>query len=587
MSINPFSQRSFRIALLSLIAVLAVSCALGYFYVLGAVEAHLTEVIPAEVKRRVMGSLAGTFFRANVGIALVMVISLVIALIYLYRRIVRPLDEMVATLNQIAEGTGDLSREVDLQHTDLGLLGHSFNGFVGNMRTTFGSVRKMGVQIAREAVQVKQRIDKTGESARKQGEITDMVFTSSQETTKAIEQVSRSTQIISDSTNTNLESARSSLSEMQEIAAKINFVSEKASRFNQTVDDLSSRSNSINKIAALIRDVADNINLLALNAAIEAARAGEAGRGFAVVADEVRKLAESTQKASTEISENVKTILVLVENTRLENAEISTGVHQTREVVGRASSNFQEMVVNFENTGTRLMDIASALEQLSVTNTHVHDQINQINQISTDVKKHMTESEGMTTGLTLVTEGIQELVSCMKLGDGLFDRVIERIRLARDDIQEQLTQMHAAGVNIFDKNYLPFGNSTPPKFKVSWGDEFTRRCQTMLDSCMDDTGAAYTTANNTDGYISAHNLKFSKPLTGDPAVDLVGNRTCRIFNNPGELRAARNTNPILVRTYIRDTGELLCDIAMPMVVGGTLWGNLRCGIAADNLIRSS
>jgi methyl-accepting chemotaxis protein len=423
------------------------------------------------------------------------------------------------------------------------------------------------VNIAREAVQVKRVVSETAVTAGQQGEIANAVFGASSEAVRAISEVSASAALISHSTETNLKTARASLNEMHEIVSNVQLVSEKLSRFNATVEHLAERSNSIRQIASLIKDIANQTNLLALNAAIEAARAGEMGRGFAVVADEVRKLAERVNVATQEITDNIGGMISLVQETQNENETINTDIRQTRVVVERSSMEFSRMVGDFERTGDQLNQIGSAIEQLTATNAQVHEAVKQVNDLSKEVSCTMHSSEQTATKLGIATESVQELVSRFKIGRGTFDQNVDVVRNFRDALQEKLTAMQARGVNVFDQNYRPVPGTKPQKYAVSYERDYMADCQSLLDAALEKMkGGAYAVGVDTNGYLTAHNRKYSNPLTGDYQRDLVGNRTCRKFESPTELRAAGNTQAMLLQTYIRDTGELLCDLAMPIYV---------------------
>jgi len=507
-------------------------------------------------------------------------------ILYVRHLIVRPVRAITRIFDETARGEGDFSTDLPIfGHDELRDLAESYNRFADKMRQIIHEVRKASVSIAREAVVVRKNVSETSTKAAKQGQITESVFTASNEATQAIQEVSGATDMISHSTDNNLATARGSLEEMLEIVTKVQTVSEKLYRFNDTVGNLSKRSDSIRQIAALIKEIADQTNLLALNAAIEAARAGEAGRGFAVVADEVRKLAERVNVATTEITDNISGMITLVRETQSENEIINTDIKMTREVVERSSVQFRGMVSDFERTSEQLSQIAAAMEELTATNAQVHDNVTEIHALSNDVARNMSGSQQSTVDLSKATEAVQELVSRFKIGRGAFDQNVDQGHAFLHAIQSKLEELSRRGVNVWDQNYVSISGTDPQKFSVSYLADFERDVQPLLESALGKIrGGIYTIIIDSRGYSALHNLKFSKPLTGDYQADFVGNRTKRLWTDPTGQRAAKNTEPLLLQTYARDTGEILSEMNMPILVDGRVWGNVRIGMDSKTLL---
>lgn len=505
---------------------------------------------------------------------------------YFRHLIVRPVTYMTHALEEIANGEGDLSKDLPLlTHDEIRTLASTCNRFLAKQREIISNVQALTVHIAVESARSLKNISDSSDSATHQARFAKEVMDESNTAVGRIEEVSHQTQGISSTTAQNLSMARDSYSELLEVTGNISEISRSLGEFGTLVSALNQRSSSIKSIVGLIQQISSQTNLLALNAAIEAARAGESGRGFAVVADEVRTLAQNVSRATDDISQNIDAMLLEVSSTHEQTTQISQSAQETQKVVERASGHFESMIVDFESTNGKLADIAGHIQQFADTNTGINQRVTRIYADSQSIDQRMQHSAAATRDLSGVAERVQTLLGKFVLGHGALDAAITRASQCRDTLQVRLAAAQREGLNLFDQSYKLIPNTDPKQYLTSYTERFAQICQEACDTLTKATpGGIVSFIVDNKGYCPVNNSWVSKKPTGERAVDLPVCRNKRMFADPIGLRAASNTQRFLLQTYLRDTGEIMTEIDVPFFFEGRHWGNLRMGFDASLLL---
>ena len=131
---------------------------------------------------------------------------------------------------------------------------------------------------------------------------------------------------------------------------------------------------------------------------------------------------------------------------------------------------------------------------------------------------------------------------------------------------------------LFGYLYYPIVGSDPLKYHTDYDKLSDRDILGVEDAVLARSPTiVFAVLVDKNGYLPTHNTKYSQPLTGNRAVDLVNNRTKSIFIDRTGISAARNQAPFLFQRYQRDTGESLMDLSVPVFVRGAHWGAVRIG----------
>ena len=492
----------------------------------------------------------------------------------------KPLRIVDDLFRRLGSGRADWSVNIKaLPYRELKHVSTGYNAFLLNLREIIENIRKSGIRIAIGSTRVYKAVSLAGEKTHQQKQLSDQVTVSSGDANLAIREVSENAQFVSENTSSNLKKVRTSFEELETVARKVESINRTVATFRDTVEELNRNSASIIGIISVINNISDQTNLLSLNATIEAARAGEHGRGFAVVAEEVRTLAKRVKPATEDISEKINKMVQTVEKTMTESDTIIQSSMEVNEIVDETATNFKSMIHDFEETDEQLVKIAAAIEELSLSNTEVNHKVEEINGLSNEVFTDMESSGQTVRGLSEITEKMQELVSQYKTGQGLLDQIIDKARRHRDHMQEALNDLKRKGINVFDHNYKLIPNTNPQKFTAAFTDAMGH-LQPYCDAILKEIpGSIYALPVDKNGYLPTHHAQVAKPLTGNYEKDLLQSRDKRIyFSNQTEVRRATSTTPMLLQTYMRDTGEVINDLSMPIQVDGRHWGAFILGL---------
>lgn len=311
---------------------------------------------------------------------------LAIAAVYATRLITRPLKEVSHSLEEIAQGDGDLRRRLDDSTKDeIGELSHWFNVFVEKIQTIMARVATTASELNAVSTDLFGTSKQLTEGAEQTTHQSASVAAAAEEVSTTMNGMTDTSKEMAENINSAaaaVEELRASISGLASNAEAAADVAEKAAGFvetsNSTIGRLSEAANEIGNVVELIQKIAEQTNLLALNATIEAARAGDSGKGFAVVATEVKELARQTRQATEDI------------RTRIEGIQVSS--NETVDAMG-----------NIHDTIEQVKQVSRTIAAA------VHEQSNATQEIAKNVTLTSSAASSFTTGLSGSTEASRDI----------------------------------------------------------------------------------------------------------------------------------------------------------------------------------
>ncbi len=320
-------------------------------------------------------------WRVAVGLLVIGLLMLIVVALVLGWRVLSRLQLLIAALQDLAAGEGDLTRRVQLDSADeVGDMAEAVNRFIAKLQPI---VREAGEVAQRTGEEIRSLTRRSASAEAASMRQRDEVAGSLQALEEMAGAAQAESQAMHDAQQRVLairQAAHENAAIAQKVGGLIEALVARVDNGSAVIERLAQQSEQIEVVLTVIRSIAEQTNLLALNAAIEAARAGESGRGFAVVADEVRALASKTQQSTGDIQAHI--------------TALQQGAREAVAVIGQAGEQAAEGL-------QALRDSARLQQTVQASVDEVHGAID----AATRAAAHQADGAGAVRGRVEVIHG--------------------------------------------------------------------------------------------------------------------------------------------------------------------------------------
>jgi len=418
------------------------------------------EVYMSKIKSVIAGIIITTIICGSIAVLLIFVITL---------SITKPLSVVNASINEIASGSADLTKRIDISAKyEIRSLVDGFNQFSNKMQTIIKEIKDAQVELTKSGeelqngtydtessiVEILENIQSVNERIMTQAQIVEGAADAITNITESLSTLESMISTQGESVNNasdevedmlkNIEEVNRLIADMasdfSELQSNIEVGTTKQNDVTELVHKIEAQSKTLQEANVVISGIASQTNLLAMNAAIEAAHAGTAGQGFSVVADEIRKLSETSTKQSKKISEQLKQIMASISNVVGASKDSHTSFIEISDKIANTDVAVKKIQSAMDKQTQGSKEISQALKDMNLNTNEVLASSGSIangsKTILTEIKKLQDSSFEMKTSIEEMEIGAKKINETGEYLSDVTSKVKESIEKSTNQVEK-------------------------------------------------------------------------------------------------------------------------------------------------------